>query len=309
MYTPYLRGKQFELISLRELTGQLWGENILPIVEPVRISTNSLFRAIDILSASNDKLVIIANPSVGEILPGKLTADFNTELLAKVNGNTNVIIGAMINNLSTPASIASLIGFYPNNEVAFVHRDVNEGLNFNSLYSPTSKHFFIEGEHSDAYRRSVLGGLKSLVRDAFTQRNNADHPFTEFFHDLPSNIREFGCDSFGDFTILTKAFRDGGGQPYCVAVHIAYQQVGGAANPVHMYHFKSAAQTTPGDPGPKSMDALSQMVNHLAANPLTFEGVGMRDLRASHAGGNFRGLGKQKSFQIIHHIETLGTVA
>lgn len=37
MYFPYLRGRQFELIALRELVEQgLIGENIIPVIEPIK---------------------------------------------------------------------------------------------------------------------------------------------------------------------------------------------------------------------------------------------------------------------------------
>ena len=40
MYFPYLRGRQFELIALRELVEhQLIGKHIYPVIEPVKLSS------------------------------------------------------------------------------------------------------------------------------------------------------------------------------------------------------------------------------------------------------------------------------
>ena len=37
MYFPYLRGRQFELIALRELLeNDLIGDKIIPIIEPIK---------------------------------------------------------------------------------------------------------------------------------------------------------------------------------------------------------------------------------------------------------------------------------
>lgn len=43
MYFPYLRGRQFELIALRELLeGERIGQEIIPIIEPVKPSATLL---------------------------------------------------------------------------------------------------------------------------------------------------------------------------------------------------------------------------------------------------------------------------
>ena len=40
MYFPYLRGRQFELIALRELVeNKLIGKHIYPVIEPVNLSS------------------------------------------------------------------------------------------------------------------------------------------------------------------------------------------------------------------------------------------------------------------------------
>ena len=48
MYFPYLRGRQFELLALRELANQkLLGEHIIPIIEPVKLSS-TLVNTLDV---------------------------------------------------------------------------------------------------------------------------------------------------------------------------------------------------------------------------------------------------------------------
>lgn len=40
MYFPYLRGRQYELLALRELVSRgLISNKVIPIVEPVKLST------------------------------------------------------------------------------------------------------------------------------------------------------------------------------------------------------------------------------------------------------------------------------
>ena len=65
MYFPFLRGRQFELLALRELLeNDLIGDNIIPIIEPVRLSS-SLLKTVELFNKKNHKLVFVQNPSVG----------------------------------------------------------------------------------------------------------------------------------------------------------------------------------------------------------------------------------------------------
>src|SRR5699024_11004831 len=83
MYFPYLRARQFELISLRELVheGELSNNRIMPILEPVRGSFNSLNIANTVFSENNFFSYLIMNPQVGD-LSGDNTdiLEYNKEL-------------------------------------------------------------------------------------------------------------------------------------------------------------------------------------------------------------------------------------
>lgn len=65
MYFPYLRAKQFELIALRELLeNKLIGENIFPIIEPLKLSP-TLIKTMEHYTRENRLLGIVQNPKVG----------------------------------------------------------------------------------------------------------------------------------------------------------------------------------------------------------------------------------------------------
>ena len=65
MYFPYFRGRQYELIALRELLDNSnYSQNIIPIIEPVKASP-TLFNTIEAYVKHNRKLIIIVNPLVG----------------------------------------------------------------------------------------------------------------------------------------------------------------------------------------------------------------------------------------------------
>ena len=62
MYYPYLRGKQFELVLLREKAEFLASNNICPILEPVKKDFNSLIRACKELEDKGVPHILIINP-------------------------------------------------------------------------------------------------------------------------------------------------------------------------------------------------------------------------------------------------------
>ena len=68
MYFPYLRGRQFELIALREFAAQREGlDNVIPIIEPVKKTFNSLKIAISKFIEFDLKFALVLNPQVGDI--------------------------------------------------------------------------------------------------------------------------------------------------------------------------------------------------------------------------------------------------
>ncbi len=68
MYFPYLRGKQFELLALRELGRlPLSAEKISPIVEPLKKETKGLETLVKALHINNVPLQLIVNPEHGDL--------------------------------------------------------------------------------------------------------------------------------------------------------------------------------------------------------------------------------------------------
>ena len=68
MYFPYLRGKQFELLALREFANQNANNNtIIPIIEPVKDTFNSLRTAIEVMFTQGLKFALVLNPNDGDI--------------------------------------------------------------------------------------------------------------------------------------------------------------------------------------------------------------------------------------------------
>ena len=92
MYFPILRGRQFELLALKDcVERQILSPKVIPIIEPVKISS-TLFNTINSFISNNHSIAIIRNPQVGS---WKQEADnANQSLKEKINNifsNKNII--------------------------------------------------------------------------------------------------------------------------------------------------------------------------------------------------------------------------
>ena len=65
MYLPYLRGRQNELLCLRELlnVGKL-SKKVIPIIEPVKFSS-TFFSTLSKFIEVNHPVIVVENPKVG----------------------------------------------------------------------------------------------------------------------------------------------------------------------------------------------------------------------------------------------------
>jgi hypothetical protein len=68
MYFPYLRGKQYELLALKERAELLGSSDaIVPIIEPVKDPDGGLDRCLNSLRDAAVEVVVVANPQVGPL--------------------------------------------------------------------------------------------------------------------------------------------------------------------------------------------------------------------------------------------------
>ena len=67
MYFPYLRGRQFELIALRELLeSERIGQEIIPIIEPVKPSATFIENFQKCFVNHDREIAVVFNPAVGD---------------------------------------------------------------------------------------------------------------------------------------------------------------------------------------------------------------------------------------------------
>src|ERR1700730_13442740 len=66
MYHPYFRGKQYELITVREMAPLMKEAGFRPIIEPVREGLNRLHKALKTVAHIGGEAIVIVNPHYGD---------------------------------------------------------------------------------------------------------------------------------------------------------------------------------------------------------------------------------------------------
>ncbi|EBB5959456.1 sce7725 family protein, partial [Salmonella enterica] len=66
MYYPYFRGKQFELLAIRDTANVMAEAGFTPIIEPVREALNGLERTLKTIKENDGKAIVIINPACGD---------------------------------------------------------------------------------------------------------------------------------------------------------------------------------------------------------------------------------------------------
>lgn len=305
MYYPYFRGKQYELISIRECAEMISEAGFVPIVEPVKESLSGLTRAIDAIVEADDSLVLIVNPANGDLSgDSEGLIDF---LDGKYGENHSVSAGVLLAeniDLDEVERLCEAVGDRP---LTFIHAGFSDGKGLADLINgwDECRHVFIDNYSGKLYRRHFSGSERILVKDGFQKRANRLHPPIEFFSDLHMVFVDEGADGFGDFLIAGDDYSEGGGPAYAVAIHLTFVDQE-KDDGMYIHHFKSDRVDTPTDPAGKFAEALRKLVEEVhrpGSKILRTEAI--EEFLTLHARGHFPGLGYVKKLSMQHHIETL----
>lgn len=305
MYYPYFRGKQFDLITIRECAPLMAEVGFTPIVEPVKEGLNGLKRAIDAVNTAGGNLILIVNPANGQHSedPAALTALMQDEL----NEHQNIAPGILLSEGMTIEAIMALCNSYRERQITLIHNGFTDRTLADHLERERMaiRHVFV-GDNR-LYRKHFKGEERILVLNGFEKRANRKHPKYEEFSDLHVTFEELGMDGFGDFLIVGADYSDGGGPAYSVAIHLTCIDPS-KDDAMFIHHFKSIRYETPTDPAGKFAEALDNLaaeVNSEGTNILRTNAV--QEFLSLRDSGHFPGLGYAKKLSMNHHIETLAT--
>lgn len=306
MYYPYLRGKQFELILLRDNPDIIAG-NAHPIIEPVRKDFKSLTRALEVLSSEKVLYTLVINPITGEKpVPQESMITFLDNLSIELE---TVSLGYILNTDSNIDELIKLLEKYRDKDFSIIHygypnsRIIAAAVN---AFDNVKRHIFIDGYAGKLYQRHLKkdGVERILIRDGFKpQRKNALYPESEHFSDLHITYDDEGMDGFGDFLTIGDDYSETGGPAYAVAIHLTYLN---EESDMFIYHFVSDRTDSPTDPGGKFLEALQKLISKgKEENSLIFKSKAYQDFNELFEKQHYPGLGYVKKLSMQHHLELI----
>ena len=306
MYYPYFRGKQYELITIRESAALLKESRFVPIIEPVKQSLGALQKTLAAVCAVGGEAIIIVNPFHGD---HSLDGEGISALLAAECGDYGGIrAGILLKEQTTVSEIVACCDAHTNHGLALIHAGFLGGKELVAALGARlndMQHIFFDGLSGKLYQKHFSLGSRILLRDGFEKRRNRDHPDVEFFSDLHATFTDEGMDGFGDFLIVGDDYSESGGPAYAIAIHLTFIDAD-KDNEMHLFHFKSDRQDTPTDPAGKFAEALAKLINQLQSpENKILETEAIVEFKQLHARGHFPGLGYIKKLSMKHHIETL----
>jgi hypothetical protein len=306
MYYPYFRGKQFELITIREIAQLLSESGFVPIIEPVKAALLGVERTLKAICEANGRAIVIINPDYGD--HAHKGEDISFLLRDVFIDEPNISAGILLNEQT---SVVQTIAYYEQHKPhkpVFIHsgfmqhKELAEKLGEDIT---KSTHVFLEKYCGKLYRKHFRGSTRILLRDGFEKRRNADHPDLEEFSDLHVTFQEEDMDGFGDFLIVGDDYSESGGPAYAVAIHLTFID-DTKDDAMFIRHFISDTKDTPTDPAGKFGQALQKLINTLdSGNSKIIESSAITEFRELHAKQHFPGLGYVKKLSMKHHIETL----
>lgn len=262
MYFPYIRGKQFDLIAIRELSG-LMGEKglIHPVLEPVRDSTSTLEITVKQLMEDDVPFTFIINPKYGDFTNRfEEVIDFTN---ANISNDTTINIGVILDSNSRFESLDKLLN---NLEIDFrivlIHNqrlgDLDKFRSFVNNWD-VSYNLFRESIPIRRYRRIIGRDTRVILADPFnTQRVNADYANVppEFFTDEHNYFEQDGFAGFSDYATIGDEYMDTGFAPYAVAIHLTYPK----DEQIWIQHFVSDSNEDYTDVAGKYREALGKLI-------------------------------------------------
>lgn len=306
MYHPYFRGKQYELITIRETAALMAEMKFVPIIEPVKEALNGLKRTLNAVVEANGQAIVIVNPRHGDYSGDG--ESLSTWLADEFPGNRCISPGILLKDEMSTVDVLEFCQVHEGNHLTLIHAGFSDPKGLAEALGAKAqnmRHVFFEADCGKLYRKHFMSSDRVLIRDGFERRKNREYPGMELFSDLHVTFDEESMTGFGDFLIVGDDYSEIGGPAYAIAIHLTFID-NDKDDQMYIYHFISKRQDTPKDPAGKFAEALEKMIKKLdAIGSKVFPSEAVREFRKLHVDRHFPGLGYLKKLSMQHHIETL----
>ena len=288
MYFPYLRGRQYELIALRELLeNNKLGSAVIPIIEPVRLSP-TLVSTLEGFKDKRQKCSIVMNPSVGSFL----------EEYSDVSESENFYyVSLMSKDYSLEDNFKSIADIGKQITVCKKPDDL-QGYNKNYMNQETAYNFISE---IGRLKREVQGNKVKIIDNFVKLARNTDYSDKddEFFSDDHKYFIKDEYKGFSDYSIVGEEYSESGFAPYAVAIHIVYFD---SDENLRIHHFVSESNQDPTNPAGKFKEALEKLITFVSEGRVE-RTLAINEFEKLYKTGSYPGLGTVKKLSIMHHIE------
>ena len=299
MYFPYFRGRQYDLLALKELAQKrLISNEILPVVEPVKISA-TLDRTLKCYVDAKMQLAMVLNPAVKE-----LDEEENEKLYDMIN---EFVIPAIIMNDDAEFVISKLReNGYDRDDVLVILNSRDEVDEYIELFGDDNPVYTLLPDER-AMRRAVSHN-KVLFEDKFNKMNrNADYAKNEdeFFSEDHLYYKEEGYVGFGDYSMIGESYDESGFAPRAVAIHIVYID---KDKNFRIHHFVSDSNHGIEDVAGKYYEAIMKLNQWYRSGNENQKTVALSTFLKHAETGYFPGLPTIKKLSIMHHLELVDRV-
>lgn len=297
MYFPYFRGRQYELLALKELAGKgLISPSVIPVIEPVKLIP-ALSNALTIFQAVSLPIALVINPNVGDLTD---EPQIINQLLGQYF-SSNVIPAILINESAEEGLTKLADKEISTNELLTVLNSPDSLRTYQALFHQKPKYTLCP---YDRHIRRVVKENSVLFENKFNKKSrNADYPEDEFFSNDHIDYLEDDYVGFGDYSIIGSDYIESGFAPYAVAIHVVYFAEDYS---LRIRHFVSDSNDDISDVAGKFYEALSKLhrwyITEDQSRQLT---AGLQALLDHYTNRTYPGLPTLKKLSIMHHLELM----
>lgn len=303
MYFPYLRGRQYELLAIRELMGkQELNSNIIPIIEPVKLSSTLLSTIREVIKVGK-QISVICNSDIDSFKDDFYSDEKTTEK------------EKFLELLESPLVLKTFIvkkdwkedikNFKVTNskEMIIICNNIDFINEYNDEYKDGVYPKYTIVPEDPKFRRRIIAENLVSLDDKFNKRSrNSDYLITpdEFFSEEHLYYNENKSVGFSDYSVIGKEFSEGGFAPYAVAIHMVYFDCND--NSLRIKHYVSDSNEDIKNPAKKFYEAITKLNNdkHKLGKTKALE-----KLVEYYETQGYPGLGSIKKLSLIHHLELI----
>lgn len=304
MYQPYIRGKQFELIGIKELIPDVLIKNkdkISPIIEPVK-GSSTLKTTIKSLANDGINFTLIINPQVGTFTD---TNRILTILKENVGNYTNFQIGIIFHENIDHKNIIDLLG---NNNLTGISLSIIHNTMFDNIHEILASYereikYNVVNLSLTSKRYFRIFEKKTLVEldDYFNaQTKNSDYLKIgeSNFSEEHLYYKDEGFIGFSDYLSIGEEYSESGFLPFAVAIHLSYEDT---LSRIKIRHFVSDSNDDNSDIGGKFAEALEKLIKW--CDETQYDSIAIPIFREYYVKGHFPGLGTLKKLSLMNHID------